>query len=75
MENWSIYLDFCYCSDPTWGEELYTQMGFFCSDNFGLSRGWKMKRNESGKSSSSVEFEIKKFFFEIRFFFRGVIEV
>ena len=58
------------------GEELNTQMGFFCSVNFGQSiYSSPSQRNVSGslKSTSSVEFETKKIFFEFRFF-RGVIE-
>ena len=58
-----------------WGEELYTQMGFFVLSN--LADRYIHRREMcavSLKSSSSVEFEIKKI--DLNFvFFRGVIEV
>ena len=44
-----IILHLRFCSDPTCGggEELYTQMGFFCSVNFGRSI-YSSQRNVSG---------------------------
>ena len=46
-----------------WGEELYTQMGFFCSVNFGRSI-YSSYRNVSGiiKRLLQLEFKIKKIF-------------
>ena len=57
------------------GEELYTQMGFFCSVNFGRSI-YSWRRNLSGIIKKMVKRRIqnKKDFLDFRLFFRGVIE-